>query len=222
MCPPNKMDPLYFWLLVGLLGFLFYISPGFLVYRMYESFEAQKAVEKATAPTALPQAEVNTTGATVTNLTASMAPTPESPTQTQIKNLMDMLNTPMPVASPTAPTPLGGSVGTVERPVEHDTTRSQPMSTREAVAPSQALQQGDLYNTTLPKIPAPGQQGMIGAMGTQARAPAERVVYIERPPAGGRRCDEDRCDRPASNPSCPDMRDYIRKDSIPCWGCKLR
>lgn len=23
-------------------------------------------------------------------------------------------------------------------------------------------------------------------------------------------------------PSCPDMTDYIRKDSIPCWGCKLK
>jgi hypothetical protein len=24
------------------------------------------------------------------------------------------------------------------------------------------------------------------------------------------------------NPNCPDLRDYIRKDSIPCWGCKLK
>lgn len=24
------------------------------------------------------------------------------------------------------------------------------------------------------------------------------------------------------NPNCPDMRDYIRKDAIPCWSCNLK
>jgi hypothetical protein len=39
-------------------------------------------------------------------------------------------------------------------------------------------------------------------------APAPIIKYIKEkcPPA----------------PKCPDMRDYIRKDSIPCWGCKLK
>ena len=50
-------------------------------------------------------------------------------------------------------------------------------------------------------------------MGTQALITAERVVYIER--------ERDNNERPIVNPNCPDMRDYIRKDSIPCWGCKL-
>lgn len=26
---------------------------------------------------------------------------------------------------------------------------------------------------------------------------------------------------PDNSPKCPDLKDYIRKDSIPCWGCKL-
>jgi hypothetical protein len=225
------MEALYFWVLVGLLGFLLYISPGFLVYRMYESFEARMAVKEAeTAPA---QAEINATGSTTANLTESPAP---QPTPNQIQNLLEILNTPPPVASPTAPLPVATAVGAVARPVEYESVRSQPMSTREAPAPSQALVQGDLYKATLPPVPAPGSQGMMGAMGTQpatqGSAPAERVVYIERPsprrkcnserPSCERKCDNDRCDKPATNPNCPDMSDFIRKDSIPCWGCKLR
>lgn len=26
---------------------------------------------------------------------------------------------------------------------------------------------------------------------------------------------------PDDSPKCPDLKDYIRKDRIPCWGCKL-
>jgi hypothetical protein len=26
---------------------------------------------------------------------------------------------------------------------------------------------------------------------------------------------------PDNSPKCPDLKDYIRKDRIPCWGCKL-
>jgi hypothetical protein len=26
---------------------------------------------------------------------------------------------------------------------------------------------------------------------------------------------------PENSPKCPDLKDYIRKDKIPCWGCKL-
>ena len=26
---------------------------------------------------------------------------------------------------------------------------------------------------------------------------------------------------PINSPNCPDLKDYIRKDKIPCWGCKL-
>jgi hypothetical protein len=26
---------------------------------------------------------------------------------------------------------------------------------------------------------------------------------------------------PENSPKCPDLKDYIRKDKIPCWGCNL-
>ena len=127
----------------------------------------------------------------------------------------------MPTESPTAIPPTPQSNNGTTPPQEYSTTSSQPSGAKTTPGPSQALQQGDLYNTTTPKNPQPGAQGMLGSMGTQPRAPAERIVYVER-----RRDDDDweeRCaPQPARNPNCPDMRDYIRKDSIPCWGCKLR
>lgn len=129
---------------------------------------------------------------------------------------MELLNTSPPLASPTAPpTPAGNATSGTQQPVEYETMRSRPESTRTLPGASEALKQGDLYKTTLPRSPQPGQQGMIGAMGTQPRVPAERIVYIEREP-------QETYERPAVSPNCPDMRDYIRKDSIPCWGCKLR
>lgn len=202
------MDALYFWVMIGILGFLLYISPGIFVHRMYESFAAPSAPAAAASP------------AKAVALTPSTPPKAASPTQNQINNLMQVLNTPIPVESPTAPPPEIVADGATQIPVEYDTTRSRPQSTREPVQASAALKHGDLYASTLPQVPLPGSQGMLGSMGTQPRAPAERVVYIER--ERQRDCDSDRCDRPAANPNCPDMRDYIRKDSIPCWGCKLR
>jgi hypothetical protein len=202
------MDKLFFWVLVGALGFLLYISPGYYIHRMYEGFGATTSPAVATAP-------VQTTS-TAQPISAKLLPSPPPvpPTQNQIQNLMELLNTSPPLASPTAPQIKGNANNGTQQPVEFDTMRSRPESARALPGVSEALKQGDLYKSTLPLNPTPGKQGMIGSMGTQPRVPAERVVYIERP--------RDDYERPAVSPNCPDMRDYIRKDSIPCWGCKLR
>jgi hypothetical protein len=222
------MDNLLFWVVIGLLGFVLYISPGFFIHRMYESFVATgagaaAAVGAAGAAAAQPPAvkEVDATGATAATLAASQPPNPSNPSENQIKNLLEILNTPgmsgapdMPVQSPTAQKAEPRAEGASQIPIEHETMRSRPEPARSIPGPSMALKHGDLFKTTLPRNPQPGTNGMLGSMGTQARAPAERVVYIER--------ERESCERPAVNPNCPDMRDYIRKDSIPCWGCKLR
>ncbi len=210
------MNDLLFWVVVGLLGLFLYISPGLFIHRMYEGYAVTTPQPLKTT------SEVNTAAATSVNLMPSAAPKANSPTHNQIANLMEVLNTPIPLASPTVAPTAAESVGASGQqiPLEYETTASRPQSTREPAKPSEVLKQGDLYTTTLPKIPQPGPQGMLGSMGTQARVPAERVVYIDR--ERQRDCDDDRCDKPAANPNCPDMRDYIRKDSIPCWGCKLR
>jgi hypothetical protein len=216
------MDNLLFWVFLGILGLLLYISPSYLVHRMYEGFAESlpKPTKKMPKKT-----EVNASSFKRVNLQPSKKPMASS--QNQIQNLLDVLNTPVPLASPTAPNvqPTAPNVqpnasGAIAIPMEYETTRSGPQSTREKAPPSEALKHGGLYANTLPRDPLPGTQGMLGSMGNQARIPAERIVYIERKKP--RNCDYDNCDKPASNPNCPDMRDYIRKDSIPCWGCKLR
>lgn len=194
------MNPLYFWIGIGVLGFLLYISPGLFIHRMYEGYAAAPA---ATAPVQTADA----TAGKVVNLAPSAPPKQTPPTQNQLDNLMKLLDTPM--SSPTAP-----EQATNGAPIEHDTTKSRPESTNVSPGPSEAVKQGNLYNTTLPANPQPGVQGMLGSMGTQARAPAERQIIIQREVV--------EVPRVVTNPNCPDMRDYIRKDSIPCWGCKLR
>jgi hypothetical protein len=211
------MNNLLFWVVIGTLGFLLYISPGFLIHRMYESF-AETTTPKADAA---PAQSVDTAAAKIVNLQASNAPQQASPTHNAIQNLLEVLGTPSPTTSPTAPTPSSGSNSGNSQPVEHDSTRSQPESTRVLPGPSEALKHGNLYNTTLPSNPQPGVQGMLGSMGTQARVPAERIVYVDRIRD---EWEDEREPRRAggNNPNCPDLREYIRKDSIPCWGCKLR
>ncbi len=213
------MDKLLFWILIGTLGFLLYISPGYLIHRMYEGFGATNATPLPEANVASKDAgkttQVNTTGPASANLLPSEPPKPAPPTQNQIQNLLELLDTPPTLASPTAPPPQQGvATSGTSQPVEYETTRSRPESTRALPGPSEALKHGNMYNASLPLNPQPGALGMIGSMGTQPRAPAERIVYIERP--------SDDFARPAVSPNCPDMREYIRKDSIPCWGCKLR
>lgn len=214
------MDKLFFWVIIGALGFLLYISPGYFIHRMYEGFGATAATvanpiaPSATTANAGKTTVVNATGPTAANLQPSPPPSQAPPSQNQLQNLMELLNTAPPLASPTAPPQQGAASSGTQQPVEYETTRSRPESARALPGASEALKHGNLYNSMIPLNPQPGTLGMLGSMGTQPRAPAERVVYIERP-------QEDN-ERPSVSPSCPDMRDYIRKDSIPCWGCKLR
>ena len=179
---------------------------------MYEGFNAATAPK--TSESAGATRQVNTASSTAVSLQPSLPPAQPSPSSNQIANLLELLNTSPSLASPTAPPAMGTASAGTAQPVEYETTRSRPESTRVLPGPSEALKHGDLYKSTLPRDPVPGALGMIGAMGTQPRAPAERIEYMERP--------RDDYERPAVSPNCPDMRDYIRKDSIPCWGCKLR
>jgi hypothetical protein len=189
------MTPLLFWIGIGILGFLLYISPGIFVHRMYEGFTATVGAGVVTSADA--------TAAKVVNLQPSAAPVNNN----QIDNLLQLLNTP-------TDSPTRSQDPQSNRPIEHATTKSQPESANTAPGPSEAVKQGDLFNTTKPGDPQPGVQGMLGSMGTQGVAPAQREIIIQREIV--------EVPRVVTNPNCPDMREYIRKDSIPCWGCKLR
>jgi hypothetical protein len=169
---------LIFWIIVGLLGALLYISPSFFVQRM-EGF--------ATAPAA----------------TTEPVPAPAADEENIIANLERLLDSPDMLATPTpAPTMIEAS-GLKAQPQEYETTSVVPAPAKASAADAKAsdvLKQGAAFLETKPAI---------------STAPAPVIIQREivHVPT--------KCPPPPSCPACPDMRDYIRKDSIPCWACKL-
>ena len=101
------MNSLLFWIGIGILGFLLYISPGIFVHRMYEGFAANGAGGVAKSADA--------TSAKVVNLQPSAAPKEVPVNNNQLDNLLQLLNTPP--DSPTNP-----QDPQTNRPIEHATT----------------------------------------------------------------------------------------------------
>jgi hypothetical protein len=105
-----------------------------------------------------------------------------------------------------------------------ETIRSRPSPTNQPSQKSQVLAQGAAFNETVPKLtskqtskqtsekdpkripevetPANSAVGLVSSSIPHI-CPPRKIKYIEVPKA------------------CPDMSQYIRKDSIPCWSCKL-
>lgn len=106
--------------------------------------------------------------------------------------------------SPTAPEPRQITSGAIKKqPEEYVTQKSQPASPRDAPQSSEALNQGAGFIETKP-YPADVDR-------------ARRLLAIR-----GDRGQVLEVASPMENPNCPDMRDYIRKDAIPCWSCNLK
>jgi hypothetical protein len=203
------MKTLLFWIGLAILGFLLYISPGYLVHRMYEDFNVAKAPLKQTEPTSV-------------NLKPSAPPKITPPSQNQIQNLQRLLDTPV-LESPTAalaqrdaPAPVQQQQGGAGRqqPAEYDKIRSMPGNPATITTPNLSLGHGQSFQASMPTEISQVSRGSFGLYAPQRMqgtlTPAE-VEYMRQIPQV-----------PGYNPNCPDMRDYIRKDSIPCWGCKLR
>jgi hypothetical protein len=119
-----------------------------------------------------------------------------------LRNLEQLIGTPgnIPDVSPTMPTAVA------EQPHASNTGREQPKETdgesslHEPVSPGKALEQGKAFQQIKPQALEPQQ--II----------RERIVEVPVPRT---------CPRQEACPVCPDMQQYIRKDSIPCWACKL-
>jgi len=192
------MKKVYIWVIVAILGFLMYISPSFFVQHMYEGFAAVSPVTTATTATATAATAAK---GNVVPLVPSPAPKITPPNQNAIANLEQILNTPV-LTSPTASVPVPVADGLRALPQEYETTRSRPESASAQPVPSEALKQGQDFAETKPV------QTQLTPL---LKTPAEKEVIVRK----------EIVVVPGANPSCPDMRDYIRKDSIPCWGCKL-
>lgn len=104
--------------------------------------------------------------------------------------------------SPTALTPVSNTQGGVKKqPDAITTSQSQPAPTRSPVSESEALKQGAGFIQTKPYKTEVDRVQQLASIVSQAN-----VAPLP----------------PMENPNCPDMRDYIRKDEIPCWSCNLK
>ena len=136
-----------------------------------------------------------------------------------------------------APTAEVVAKGATAQPASHDKVRSQPSTANVLPATNASLELGKVVQKQqqpqqaaptiireIVKVPVPVPE--------IARCPRTNACPV--PPAACPRLRNTACPRLRNNacpvpptacprcPSCPDMSAYIRKDSIPCWGCKLK
>lgn len=166
-----------FWVIVAVVGLVLYTNPSMMVRHMYEGFDTQQQ-----QPTQQPL-NINS----------------------MLRNLEHLIGTPgmNPDARPMMPSeePTQQHVSNTgrEQPQESDGQSSRPQSIEKKEEPSQALEQGRVFQQTKPQ--------------------AVKVIIKERIVEVPRACPPQQPQQEC--PVCPDMRNYIRKDSIPCWACKL-
>ncbi len=186
-----------FWVLIAVVGLVLYTNPSILVRRMYEGFNVQTPQQLQGQQ---PQAQ------------QPQAQQPQAQQQAPInvnsmlRNLEQLIGTPgnIPDVSPVMPTavtaqPHAANTGR-EQPKEAEGKSSLPQPVNEPASASKALEQGKVFQQTKPQAAEPQQ--IIH----------ERIVEVPVPRT---------CPRQEACPACPDMQQYIRKDSIPCWACKL-
>ena len=103
--------------------------------------------------------------------------------------------------SPTAAPLKQETQGARRQPDEYTSQRSQPASPRDVQKPSEALKQGTGFLVTKPYPADTDRQHRLNTLAKEDASQEESQPL---------------------NDNCPDMRDYIRKDKIPCWACNLK
>jgi hypothetical protein len=133
---------------------------------------------------------------------------PKPEVNTLLRNLEQLIQTPG-LAPDTAPKMPSAAIESVhqantgrEQPKESEGKSSKPEPINQPAQPSLVLQQGRVFQESKPLAQIPQVKEII----------KERIVHVPVPRT---------CPPKQDCPVCPDMRNYIRKDSIPCWACKL-
>jgi hypothetical protein len=197
------MNTVLLWIGIALLGLALYVSPAFLKRKniVSEGFVLRDEI----GPLSDPSIPVTDLGAShnpteiesTPNSTAGPSPDLNTLMRNVAQKLNGGVNTPdLELPSPSELEQVAASQGMREQPKEHTISKSSPSNAAIQPASHASLQQGTSFQTI---------------------KPAREVVVVERP------------SKPVVKyvkvhtpcPKCPDMRDYIRKDSIPCWNCKL-
>jgi len=208
---------LVFWLIVASIGLLLYVYPIISVRTMYEAFE-----------NVMPRNTAN----------------PSDKSQADLQKLLQSMDKVMEFGTPNfdvnAPVnpsifnmPSRGIVGNTGKsvPMDSEITKSTPQTAEDAKAaeihPSVGLEQGKTFQKSLPSIPVleivvKNQDSISGSMTPKDRykayKDAKRCARTNICPHPKRCPPRRKCPPPIQ---CPDMSQFIRKDSIPCWGCKL-
>lgn len=189
---------MFLWVIIAFIGLLIYMNPSLLVRHTYEGFNVEKPTTQQPPTSANQQAEK------------------PLDVNSMLRNLEQLLNTPgsIPDVKPTIQVSqpqtntYTASVGGRQQPAESEQNKaSTPQSTNQPPVPSMALAQGKAFQTTKP------QATETAATPAVKEIIKERIVEVPVP----RTCPPPQ----APCPVCPDMQNYIRKDSIPCWACKL-
>ncbi len=191
------------WIGIALLGLALYVSPAFLKRssNVTEGFVLRDEIGPLADPsipvTDLGASPVPTEVESTPNSTAGPSPDLNTLMRNAAHKLNGGVNTPdLELPSPSELEQVAASQGLREQPKEYTSSKSSPSSSAIKSASHASLQQGTSFQTI---------------------KPTREVVVIERPAKPAVKYVKVQ----APCPKCPDMRDYIRKDSIPCWNCKL-
>jgi hypothetical protein len=196
------------WILIAIVGLVLYMYPPMTMY-INEGFYTLPTAARVTKATTAPN---------TSSISPNAAAGPAPDLDILIRNIENVVKVPtytpdleqVPALPAYYGTVSGKSVGAKEQPKEASTTKSQPsnpLNENDVADMSSSLAQGQTFQSTKQTTP-PIVERII-----------EREKIVEVP----RQCPEcAECKRCPKQRQCPDMRDYIRKDSIPCWGCKLK
>lgn len=218
------MSTLYYWIALALLGLFLYMLPGFFIRPMYEAFETQpsspqqqevmaavaggttSAGPSATTTPALQEVSANAKldvqpSTAVTNSAPAVVNSTPKASQAQVASVADLLRsleaiqTPNIQASPELPSPTARTEAPVTNGVKAQPEHSSTNRSQPAMPVNHSQDSGESLK----------QGAAFKAMIVPTPVPVikERIVLAQE------------C------PKCEDMSKYIRKDSIPCWGCKL-
>lgn len=199
------------WIGIAVFGLALYLLPFVRKRNVSEGFVLHDTITSLDEPsksvTAMGIGSIPTEVVSTPNSTAGPSPDLNTLMRNVAHKLNGGVNTPdLELPSPTELEQAAASQGLREQPKEYNSAKSAPSCATIQPASNSSLQQGSVF---------------------QAAKPARDIVIVERPVKPIVNCVK--VNKPVVNcvkvnkpcPKCPDMRDYIRKDSIPCWNCKL-
>lgn len=224
------MFTLLLWVVIFALGLVLYFSPVFFNRRAYEGFENAQTEDptlylKQLKEILQPQVAGTPNLGSLSSLPDGAATTSSTPASTNPPPTDSTLLAQGKAFKSTVPKPpVVPSVATP--PASKKAATKEDKKAKDAPAISLQEQCEKLHKSQpAPNVPTHHEPHI-----DEKLAPYNRKNRIHEPPVQPKpqiqyvpvpvekKCPRHKCPPPAQ---CPDMSQYIRKDSIPCWSCKL-